>query len=98
LKQWGSKLLKQFEKIQRLVLLVLLVLSTYQVMVDGGKPKKMYGRVKHTNEGKTWLSAYSNDGQELESVVSVDGLFFAVDKTKIATNFNEEVEGSIFMM
>jgi hypothetical protein len=59
----------------------------------------MYGRVKHTNEGKTWLSAYSNDlGQELESVVSVDGLFFAVDKTKIATNFNEEVEGSIFMM
>jgi hypothetical protein len=36
-KQWGSKLLKQFEKIQRLVLLVLLVLSTYQVMVDGGK-------------------------------------------------------------
>jgi hypothetical protein len=65
-------------------------------MVDGGK---MYGRVKHTNEGKTWLSAYSNDlGQELESVVSVDGLFFAVDKTKIATNFNEEVEGSIFMM
>jgi hypothetical protein len=25
-KQWGSKLLKQFEKIQRLVLLVLLVL------------------------------------------------------------------------
>jgi hypothetical protein len=26
----------------------------------------------------------------------VDGLFFAVDKTKIATNFNEEVEGFHF--
>jgi hypothetical protein len=52
----------------------------------------MYGRVKHTNEGKTWLSAYSNDlGQELESVVSVDGLFFAVDKTKIATNFKKKL-------
>jgi hypothetical protein len=40
------------------------------------------------------ISLYNDLGQELESVVSVDGLFFAVDKTK-ATNFNEEVEGSI---
>jgi hypothetical protein len=59
-KQWGSKLLKQFEKNPTFGIIGVAG-SKYQIMVDGGKPKKMYGRVKHTNEGKTWLSAYSND-------------------------------------
>jgi glycosyltransferase involved in cell wall biosynthesis len=97
-KQWGSKLLKQFEKNPTFGIIGV---AGSKYLPSNGRwwenPKKMYGRVKHTNEGKTWLSAYSNDlGQELESVVSVDGLFFAVDKTKIATNFNEEVEGFHF--
>ena len=57
----------------------------------------MYGRVAHTHEGKTWLSAYSDDlGQNLEEVVTVDGVFFAVDITKLETGFNENVEGFHF--
>ena len=60
-------------------------------------PKKMYGRVQHTHEGKSWLSAYSDDlGQELEEVVNVDGVFFAVDVTKLKNTFNENVEGFHF--
>jgi len=58
---------------------------------------KMYGRVSHTHEGKTWLSSYSDDlGQDLEEVVVVDGLFFAVNKTRIKETFNEEVNGFHF--
>jgi hypothetical protein len=59
--------------------------------------KKMYGRVAHTHEGKTWLSSYSDDlGQTLEEVVTVDGVFFAIDKNKIKETFNEKVEGFHF--
>jgi glycosyltransferase involved in cell wall biosynthesis len=58
---------------------------------------KMYGRVSHTHEGKTWLSAYSDDlGQDLEEVVVVDGLFFVVNKKRIKEQFNDEVNGFHF--
>lgn len=97
-KQWGNKLLKQFQKNPEYGIIGV---AGSKNMPESGKwwenPKKMYGRVQHTHEGKTWLSAYSDDlGQELESVVSVDGVWFAIDKTKIKTNFNEKVQGFHF--
>ena len=61
------------------------------------KRKKMYGRVKHTHQGKSWLSSYSSDlGNELEEVVIVDGLFFAVHKNRIEENFDLNVNGFHF--
>jgi glycosyltransferase involved in cell wall biosynthesis len=97
-KQWGNKLLKQFEKNPNFGIIGV---AGSKFMAPSGQwwenRKKMYGRVAHTHEGKTWLSTYSEDlGQSLEKVVVVDGVFFAVDKTKIKTNFNEEVEGFHF--
>jgi hypothetical protein len=60
-------------------------------------PKQMYGRVKHTHEGKSWLSSYSADlGKELTETVIVDGLFFAVDRKRIKKGFNQEVGGFHF--
>lgn len=97
-KQWGSKLLKQFEKNPDYGIIG--VAGTKNIPVSGQwweDRKKMYGRVAHTHEGKTWLSSYSDDlGQNLEEVVTVDGVFFAVDKTKIKETFNEKVEGFHF--
>lgn len=97
-KQWGVKLLKQFEKNPEYGIIG--VAGSKYMPVSGQwweKPKKMYGRVQHTHEGKTWLSAYSEDlGHELEEVVNVDGLFFAVDISKLGKNFNESVEGFHF--
>jgi len=97
-KQWGNKLLKQFERNPDYGIIGV---AGSKYMPESGKwwedQKKMYGRVKHTQDGKSWLSAYSDDlGQELEEVVVVDGVFFAVDKTKIKQNFNEKVEGFHF--
>lgn len=97
-KQWGTKLLKQFEKNPEYGIIG--VAGSKYMPVSGQwweKPKKMYGRVQHTHEGKTWLSSYSDDlGHDLEEVVNVDGLFFAVDTSKLETNFNETVEGFHF--
>jgi hypothetical protein len=97
-KQWGNKLLKMFEKHPQYGILG--VAGSKQMPVSGRwweTPRKMYGRVAHTHEGKTWLSTYSDDlNQEVEETVSVDGVFFAIDKTKIKKPFNEEVVGFHF--
>jgi glycosyltransferase involved in cell wall biosynthesis len=97
-KQWGIKLLKMFEKNPQYGILG--VAGTKYMPTSGRwweNPKKMYGRVAHTHEGKTWLSTYSDDlNQEIAEAVTVDGVFFVVDKTKIKKSFNEEVVGFHF--
>ena len=97
-KQWGVKLLKLFEKNPEFSIIGV---AGSKFMPQTGQwwanPRKMYGRVKHTHEGKSWLSSYSNDlGQNLEEVVNVDGLFFGIDRTKIIKNFNEDFKGFHF--
>jgi hypothetical protein len=97
-KQWGTKLLKMFERKPQYGILGV---AGPKFMPTSGRwwenPKKMYGRVAHTHEGKTWLSSYSADlNQEIEEAVTVDGVFFVVDKTKIKKSFNEEVVGFHF--
>lgn len=97
-KQWGSKLLKLFNKNPEYGIIGV---AGTKFMSSSGQwwenRRKMYGRVAHTHEGKTWLSSYSPDlAQEIEEVVIVDGVFFAIDKTKIKTGFNESVEGFHF--
>ncbi len=97
-KQWGTKLLKQFDRNPEYGIIG--VAGSKNMPVTGRwweNQKKMYGRVKHTQDGKSWLSTYSDDlGQELEEVVNIDGVFFAVDKRRINQEFNESVEGFHF--
>ena len=97
-KQWGHKLLKQFKANPEFGIIG--VAGTKHLAASGKwweDRKKMYGRVAHTHEGKTWLSSYSRDlGNTLEDVVVVDGVFFAIDKTKATLPFNESVEGFHF--
>lgn len=96
--QWGKKLLKQFERHSEYGIIGV---AGSKSMPSSGQwwenKKKMYGRVAHTHEGKTWLSTYSPDmGHDIEETVIVDGVFFAIDKTKIKIEFNELVEGFHF--
>tara|TARA_R110000851_G_scaffold67262_8_gene151994 strand:+ start:845 stop:1936 length:1092 start_codon:yes stop_codon:yes gene_type:complete len=59
--------------------------------------KKMYGRVSHTHEGKTWLSKYSDDlGNDVEEAVVVDGVLFSVHRGRIKEQFNLDVKGFHF--
>jgi glycosyltransferase involved in cell wall biosynthesis len=97
-KQWGEKLLKLFKRNPQYAILG--VAGTKELPSSGKwweNNRKMYGRVAHTWEGKTWLSSYSDDlDKDIEETVIVDGVFFAVDKTKIKKEFNEEVSGFHF--
>jgi len=76
------------------------VAGTKQLSESGrwwDNPKKMYGQVKHTHQGKSWLSAYSDSlGDSIEEVVLVDGLFFAVHKDRVKEDFNLDVSGFHF--
>lgn len=97
-KQWGVKLLKMYEKNPEYGILG--VAGTKHMAQSGmwwEKRKKMYGRVKHTSEGKTWLSAYSPDiANDIEEVIVVDGVFFSCHKDRIKKEFDETVEGFHF--
>jgi len=95
---WANKLIKQFNMNPEYGIIGV---AGTKYMANTGKwwedKRKMYGRVKHTHEGKSWLSSYSEDlDKELEEVVVVDGVFFAIDKTKATIPFNETVEGFHF--
>jgi len=97
-KQWGNKLVKLFDKNPEYGIIG--VAGSKNMPISGQwweNRSKMFGRVAHTHEGKTWLSAYSDDlGQNLEEVVVVDGVWFATHKNRIKKTFNEEVEGFHF--
>jgi hypothetical protein len=55
---------------------------------------KMFGIVNHKQGEKKWESKYSNSLENnLKSVILVDGLFIAINKTKIKKSFDESVEG-----
>jgi glycosyltransferase involved in cell wall biosynthesis len=55
---------------------------------------KMYGIVNHESEGKKWESKYSDSlGNDIKEVVVVDGVFIAINKQKIKSNFDETVSG-----
>ena len=58
---------------------------------------KMKGIVNHEHEGKKWESKYSNSlGNKIEDVVLVDGLFIALQKSKLKSNFDETLSGFHF--
>ena len=102
-KQWGKKLKKHFDKKEQYGIIGV---AGSKYLPESGKwwakPKWMYGRVKHTHNGKSWLSEYSPDlGNGVENVINIDGLFFAVHKDRIHiddnyTPFDERVKGFHF--
>lgn len=97
-KNWGNKVVKHFSKNEDLGILGVAGSKSLPKSARWwDNPKTMYGRVQHTDKGKTWLSAYSKDlNNSLEDVVLVDGLFFAVHKDRIKKEFDESVEGFHF--
>ena len=96
-KKWGEKILKHFEKSD----FGIIGMAGTTQMPKSGKwwenKTKMVGIVNHESGGKKWESKYSEslDNSILETVI-VDGLFIAIDKTKIKKNFNEEFKGFHF--
>ena len=89
-KQVANKIKKLFDKNPEYGILGV---AGTKYMAKSGKwwedKKKMYGRVKHTHNGKSWLSSYSSDlGSNIEEVITVDGLFFSVHRGRLKEGRN----------
>ena len=96
-KNWGRKLVKHFQKSDYGILGV----AGCRYLPESGKwweiPSEMMGQVYHENEGKRWLSTYNPKfGNNILPSVLVDGLFFAVSKKALSTDFDESVSGFHF--
>jgi glycosyltransferase involved in cell wall biosynthesis len=94
---WYHKLIKHFEKSEYGII----GMAGTTSMPASGKwwedRKKMIGIVNHEHEGKKWESKYSESlNNSIEETIIVDGLFIAVDRTKLKKNFNEDFKGFHF--
>jgi hypothetical protein len=60
--------------------------------------KSMYGKVSHTQDGKTWTNKYSKEPyiDTLKDVITVDGVFFMVHKKRIKKHFDTDFKGFHF--
>ena len=93
-KNWFKKIIKHFEKTDYGIL----GMAGTTHMPSSGMwwedRSKMFGIVNHESEGRKWESKYSDSlGNDIKEVVVVDGVFIALDKTKIKQNFDESVDG-----
>jgi glycosyltransferase involved in cell wall biosynthesis len=96
-KNWGKRLTKLFQKNPEYGILGIAGTTD---LIDGRWwtiKESMNGVVSHKHEGKKWTNYYSKDqGNKVTDMVVLDGLFFAVDKTKIKHDFDEEFHGFHF--
>jgi hypothetical protein len=97
-KHWGDKIIKHFKRNKDFGILGL---AGTKYLSDSGKwwelPSSMYGVVNHSDGTKKWTSSYSKDrGNQIDETIIVDGLFIAMDKTRIKHKFDESVNGFHF--
>lgn len=55
-----------------------------------------YGTVFHKHNGQIFMSRYSGQIENIEKVVTVDGLFLAVKKDRLKSGFNTSINGFHF--
>jgi glycosyltransferase involved in cell wall biosynthesis len=94
---WGRKIIKHLDKGTHDIIGVAgtTILTSNSVWWEF--PQTMKGIVKHTSEGKTWESKYSEpQGYNIKDVVVLDGLFLAFNKAKIKHKFDEDFNGFHF--
>jgi len=95
---WGNKIIKHFNNNPEYGILGLAGTTDMPLSGQWWEDRtKMIGIVNHKHEGKKWESRYSKSwGNELNEVLIVDGLFFAVHKKRIKNTFDENILGFHF--
>ena len=94
---WYHKLMKHFDKSD----FGIIGMAGTTNMPSSGQwwedRRKMVGIVNHEHEGKKWVSKYADDlNNNIKQTIMVDGLFFAVSKERLKSNFVEEFQGFHF--
>ena len=94
---WGSKLIKNFTRNPEFGIIGVAGTNHLVSGMWWEDRAAMHGIVNHTDNGKSWASKYSEDqGNRIKPMVILDGVFFAVDKTKIVNPFDEDFKGFHF--
>jgi len=86
---WGKILLNYFNNSDYSILGVAGSTFMSDSAVFWSDRSKMVGVVEHSDGINTWVSEYSNEYKGIKPVVTIDGLFMAVDCNKITNKFNE---------
>lgn len=97
-KNWGLVLTKIFDNNEEYGIIGV---AGSKFLHNSGKwwenTNSMYGIVNHQKDGKKWASVYSQESpNNLEEVLCLDGVFFAVDKNYIKNQFDETYKGFHF--
>jgi len=91
---WGAEVLRLFNEHKDYSIIGIAGSAQFDQNGAWWNYEKKYGQVLHRSEGKSWLTAFSPLlDKDLEDVVVIDGLFMAIDKTKIKENFNRDLNG-----
>ena len=97
-KDWGKKLLRHFNNPANDYQIIGVAGSKeipehgcWYLKADGSglNMERMYGKVIHDNGVREYESKYSDDINGVEPVVTIDGLFMAVDTSDIEHRFDE---------
>ena len=91
---WGKEIVRLFNEHKDYGIIGVAGSSEFYEMGAWWQYKKVYGQVLHRNENKSWLSAFSDLlDKDLEEVCVIDGLFIAVRKDRIKSNFDKNLPG-----
>lgn len=94
---WYHKLIKHFEKTDYGIIGMAGTTSMPSSGMWWEDKRKMIGIVNHEHEGKKWVSKYAGElNNNIKETVMVDGLFFAVSKERLKSDFVEEFQGFHF--
>ena len=93
-KGWGKEVLRLFNENQDYGIIGIAGSAQFDSNAAWWNYKKIFGQVLHRSEGKSWLTAFSPLlDKDLQEVAVIDGLFMAVHKQRIGSNFSNELQG-----
>jgi len=96
-KGWGKEILRLFNEHEDYGIIGVAGSAQFDANAAWWNYEKKFGQVLHRSEGKSWLTAFSPLlEKDLQEVLVIDGLFIAVNKTKINEGFNRELDGFDF--
>ena len=96
-KGWGKEVLRLFNEHEDYGIIGVAGSAQFDAGAAWWNYEKKFGQVLHRNNGQSWLTAFSPLlDKDLQDVVVIDGLFIAVNKTKVNENFSRELEGFDF--
>ncbi len=91
---WGKEIIRLFKENKDYGIIGVAGSAQFDSNAAWWNYDKKYGQVLHRQDGKSWLSTFSPLlDKDLEEVAVIDGLFMAVNRSRISKNFSRELEG-----